>query len=205
MLKLWGRISSINVQKAVWCLDEIGLAYERIDVGGPFGMSDVYRAMNPNGLVPTLEEPDGFTLWESNAIVRYLAARHPESGLYPADPRVRADADRWMDWQCTAATPMLRDAFWQLIRTPPAERDAAALARSVEGSARVATILDRHFADRRFVTGDTFTMGDIPITCHVNRWYRLDVARPELPNLLRYRDEVLARPGGRTVVATPLS
>ena len=205
MLKLWGRISSINVQKVVWCLDELDLRYERVDIGGPFGMTPEYRRLNPNALVPTLQEPDGFTLWESNAILRYLVAKVPGTPLVPADLRARADADRWMDWQNTTATPAMRDAFWQIVRTPPEERDAAVLARSVDSSARVAGILDAHLADRPYVAGSNFTMGDIPLACHVNRWYRLPIERPSLPHLEAWWARVKARPGGRTVTALPLS
>lgn len=204
-MKLWGRISSINVQKVVWCLDELGFAYERIDIGGAFGTTPEYRQMNPNALVPTLEEPDGFTLWESNAIVRYLAAKVPGTPLLPADLRVRADADRWMDWQTTTATPALRDAFWQLVRTAPDQRDAAALARSVEASERMARILDARLADRPYVAGPDFTVGDIPLACHVHRWLALPIDRPKLPGLEAWYERVRVRPGGRTVVATPLA
>ena len=98
MLKVWGRNTSSNVQKVMWTVGEIGLKCERIDIGGPFGKNreGPYLGMNPNGLVPTLEEEDGFLLWESNSIVRYLAAKH-RNGLEPADPRTRALAQKWMD------------------------------------------------------------------------------------------------------------
>ena len=204
MPKLWGRISSINVQKVVWCLDEIGLAYERIDIGGAFGFTPEYRAMNPNVLVPTWQEDD-FTLWESNAIVRYLSDRHPGAALRPADPRVRADADRWMDWQTTTATPALRDAFWHLIRLAPENRDAALVAASTEASEKAARILDAHLAHRPYVAGDAFTMGDIPVACHVNRWLLMPVDRPALPHLQSWWERVRARPGARTVTALPLT
>ncbi len=204
MMTLWGRISSINVQKAVWCLDEIGLDYRRVDIGGPFGTTPEYRRLNPNILVPTLDD-DGFVLWESNAIVRYLAAKHPGAGLFPADPRVRADADRWMDWQATAATPAMRDAFWQLVRTKPEARDAALLARSVEASAAAAAILDDRLRDRAYVAGNAFTMGDIPVACHAHRWFALPIERPSLPYLEDWYGRVRARPGGRAVVTLSLS
>lgn len=204
MLKLWGRISSINVQKVVWCLDELGLAYERVDIGGPFGMTPEYRRLNPNALVPTLQDGD-FTLWESNAIVRYLSGLHPEAGLMPADPKVRADSDRWMDWQATNATPAMRDAFWQIVRTPADQRDATALATSVAASARNAAILDARLADRPYVAGAAFTVGDIPLACHINRWLLLPIERPPLPRLEAWWARVKARPGGQTVTALPLT
>lgn len=120
MLKIWGRANSINVQKVLWCCDELSLEYERIDAGGPFGRTQNpdYLAMNPNGLIPTISD-DGFTLWESNAIVRYLAAKHGVGGLCPEDLRERADADRWMDWQLGTLWVALRPVFIGLVRTPP--------------------------------------------------------------------------------------
>src|SRR5829696_9275573 len=126
MLTLWGRVNSINVQKVHWCLKELGLAYDRIEAGREFGVVDTpeYRRMNPNGLVPTIED-DGFVLWESNVIVRYLAARHGAGRLYPDDLRVRFDAERWMDWQATTLWPALRPVFIGLVRTPVAERDSS--------------------------------------------------------------------------------
>src|SRR5258707_7014358 len=123
MIKIWGRNTSVNVQKVMWALGEVGVPHERIDVGGSFGKNNepAYLAMNPNGLVPTLEE-DGFLLWESNSIVRYLAAKYGAGSLEPADLRVRASASRWMDWQLTRCAPAIHPIFWGLIRTPPEKR-----------------------------------------------------------------------------------
>src|SRR6266852_5561281 len=128
MIKIWGRNTSINVQKVMWAIDELGLARERIDVGGPFGKNNepAYLAMNPNGLVPTLEEDD-FVLWESNSVVRYLASKYGAGTLEPADLRARASASRWMDWQLTTTAPAIQPLFWGLIRTPPEKRDHAAI------------------------------------------------------------------------------
>src|SRR6266849_7004952 len=128
MIKIWGRNTSVNVQKVMWAVGELELPHERIDVGGAFGKNKepAYLAMNPNGLVPTLEE-DGFLLWESNAIVRYLAAKYGAGSLEPAELRVRASASRWMDWQLTVCAPAIQPLFWALIRTPPEKRDPAAI------------------------------------------------------------------------------
>src|SRR5271167_685826 len=124
MLKIWGRTTSSNVQKAMFAVGELGLAHDRIDIGGAFGMNReaAYLAMNPNGLVPTLEE-DGFLLWESNSIIRYLAAKFGAGKLEPADPQVRAKANQWMDWQLSVMGPAITPVFWGMIRTPPAERN----------------------------------------------------------------------------------
>ena len=129
MLKIWGRTTSSNVQKVMWAIGELGLKYERVDIGGPFGKNNepAYLAMNPNGLVPTLEEDDGFLLWESNSIVRYLAAKHGPGKLEPKDLRAQASAARWMDWQLSVAGPAITPVFWGLIRTPPEKRDQGAI------------------------------------------------------------------------------
>src|SRR5215475_14098002 len=125
MIKIWGRNTSSNVQKVMWAVGEIGLPHQRIDIAGPFGQNrePAYLAMNPNGLVPTLEEEDGFLLWESNSVVRYLAAKHPASGLEPRDPNARALASQWMDWQLSVFGPAITPVFWGLVRTPPEKRD----------------------------------------------------------------------------------
>ena len=143
MLRILGRLSSINVQKVVWCADELGLAYERTDVGGSFGGNRTpdYLEMNPNGLVPVIREDDGFVLYESNAIVRYLAAKDERASLWPRDPRKRADVDRWMEWQSTSFTPAMRDAFWQLIRVTADKRNAAAVEASRAESEKLSAIL----------------------------------------------------------------
>ena len=164
MLRIWGRISSVNVQKVVWCADELGLDYERIDCGGKFGRNDTpeYLAMNPNGLVPVIED-DGFVLYESNAIVRYLAARDSATSLWPDTPRGRADADRWMEWQSTAFTPAMWGAFWHLIRTPEDKRDAALIESSRVKSEKPGTSM--RISPRRYLTGDAFTPADIVVGC----------------------------------------
>jgi len=206
MLKIWGRITSINVQKVVWCADELGLAYERIDVGGAFGGTKTpeYLAMNPNSYVPTIEE-DGFVLYESNAIVRYLAARDPAAKIWPADLRARADADRWMEWQSNTFSPAMRDAFWQLIRTPEAERDAAAIERSRQAAERLAVILDGQLARNEYLTPNGFTAADVVVGCAAHRWLLLPVERPRLANLERWYGLVKSRPASRQVTSQKLS
>ncbi|WP_339501213.1 glutathione S-transferase, partial [Pseudomonas canadensis] len=140
MLTIWGRLNSHNVKKVAWFAEELALPYVRHDVGGQFGMSDAYLALNPNALVPTIED-DGFILWESNAILRYLAARHGGKSWWPEDPVQRAQADRWMDWQFDYADAQ-RGAFLHLIRRPLAERDPAVIAASAAACAAKMQILD---------------------------------------------------------------
>jgi glutathione S-transferase len=206
MLVIWGRDNSVNVQKPLWCLEELGVPYVRKDAGGTFGIVDTpeYRALNPNGLVPTMDE-DGFVLWESNAIVRYLAAKFSAGDLWPVDLRVRAEADRWMEWQNTTLWPALRPVFWNLIRTPVGQRDPDEMEASRLKTAKVLGILDAHLATRAFVAGDAFTMGDIPVGCGVWRWMALPIERPPLPNLQRWFDALAQRPAFAKTVMTPLT
>ena len=204
-MKLWGRLSSINVQKVVWCLDELGLRFERVDAGGEYGVVDTpeYRRLNPNGRVPTLDD-DGFVLWESNAILRYLAATRSGDVLWPVDPRTRADIDRWMDWQSTTATPGMRDAFWQLIRTDPQHRDPSLVARSAAASEDAAAILDGHLATRQFVAGERFSLADIVLGVHAHRWLSLPLERTPRPNLEAWYARLARRPAARPIFDLPI-
>jgi glutathione S-transferase len=206
MLRIWGRLTSVNVQKVVWTADELGLEYERLDAGGAFGIVQTpeYKAMNPNSLVPVIED-DGFVLWESNAIARYLASKSAATTLWPEDLRLRADVDRWMDWQATTYTPAMRDAFWQLIRTPAQKRDSAVLARSIADSEKAAAILDAHLEGREFVAGDAFTLADIVNGCATHRWLGLPCEKVRRPNLERWYGTLKSRPASRQVTSLALS
>ncbi len=206
MLRIWGRISSVNVQKVVWCADEIGLVYERTDVGGKFGGIDTpgYLAMNPNGLVPVIED-DGFVLYESNAIVRYLAAKHAGGTLWPHDLQRRADVDRWMEWQATNYTPAMWAAFWQLIRTPAGKRDAGVVEASRAKTDKLAAVLDGQLAGRRFLCGEDLTAADIVVGCAAHRWLNLPLERSPRPHLERWYAELKSRPGSRQVTSQALS
>jgi glutathione S-transferase len=206
MLRIWGRANSINVQKVLWCCCELGLEYDRIDAGNEFGVTKTpqYRALNPNALVPTIEDGD-FQLWESNVIVRYLAQKDEHSQLLPTDIKTRFDAERWMDWQATVFWPVLRPLFIELIRTPPAKRDMAVIAKGESLSLAAAQILDVRLSDRTYLTGESFSMGDIPAATTVHRWYALNIHHPELPNLRRWYELMKQRPPFRTIVMTPLS
>ena len=201
MLRIWGRLSSVNVQKVVWCAGELGLAFERTDVGGKFGGTDQpeFLAMNPTALVPVIDH-DGFVLTESNAIVRYLCA-HERSPLFPEAVHDRANVDRWMEWQSTNWTPAMGPAFWQLVRTPAAQRNAAALEESLAKSEKLAGVLDLHLARRRFVASDHFTAADIVIGCAAHRWLNLPAARKPRPHLERWYEELRSRPASAPVTS----
>ena len=207
MIKIWGRNTSANVQKVMWAIAEIGLPHERIDIGGPFGKNrePAYLAKNPNGLVPTLEEDDGFVLWESNSIVRYLAAKHRAGVLEPADPHTRARANAWMDWQLSVAAPAIADAFIGLIRTPAEKRNHAAIEASKERTIAAMTILHGELGKSAYVAGDTFSYGDIPVAIMAYRYRTLVPERPALPHLEHWYAAIAARPAFKAkVAAVPL-
>jgi glutathione S-transferase len=189
MIKIWGRNTSSNVQKAMWAVGELGLEYTRLDVGGAFGKNKEapYLAMNPNGLVPTLEEEDGFLLWESNSIVRYLAGKHDKANvLEPKDPRQRALASQWMDWQLSVVAPAITPAFWGLIRTPPEKRDKAAIKASQDKTTDAMKMLDAQLAKTAYVAGPAFSYCDIPVGVMAYRFRVLIPDRPPLANLERW-------------------
>jgi len=204
MLKVWGRVNSVNVKKVLWCIDELGLPYERVDAGLQFGVVNTpeYKKMNPMSLVPTIDD-DGFILWESHTIVRYLSDKFGKGVLRPMDIEPRNVANQWMDWAFTFQSSV-RDAFWNLIRTPEEKRDAKAIEASRVKSGQLIAILDAALANKHYVAG-TFSMGDIPIGCEVQRWIRLPMERPKLPNLEAWFERLCARPAFKKNVDIPLS
>jgi glutathione S-transferase len=206
VLRIWGRSNSINVQKVLWCCEELDVPYDRVDVGGPFGgnREPEYLRLNPNGLVPTISD-GGLVLWESNAIVRYLAARHGMGTLCPEDFAERADADRWMDWQLGTLWADFRPAFVGLVRTPPEERDRASIAAAIGQTAGNLALLDAHLAGRDYVTGPSLTMADIPLGVTAYRWFALDVERPAMPNLEAWYERLRARGPYSATVLSPLA
>ena len=196
MLKIWGRKTSSNVQKAMFAIGELKLPHERIDIGGPFGKNrePAYLAMNPNGLVPTLEEDDGFLLWESNSIVRYLAAKHQSVLFEPEDLRTRALAHKWMDWQLSVLGPAITPVFWGLVRTPAEKRDHAAIAAGKSKTADAVKMLDDQLGKTPFLAGDAFSYGDIPAGIMVRRYRDLVPERPQFNNVERWYAAIAGRP-----------
>ncbi|MGQ0525792.1 MAG: glutathione S-transferase family protein [Betaproteobacteria bacterium] len=206
MLTIWGRKNSINVQKVLWCCGELKLKYNRIDAGMEYGVNNTpeYRAMNPNGLVPTINY-DGFVLWESHAIVRYLSGLHGLGTLWPGTPRGFAEADRWMEWYNTTLWNNLRPVFWNLIRVAPEKRDMALVNESIKRLAANLEIADAHLAKNRYFGGGAFTMGDIPMGVAAFRWFNMPIERPPLRNLEAWFGRIMQRPAFKEHCAAPLT
>jgi glutathione S-transferase len=208
MPTIWGRANSVNVQKVLWCCEEIGLAYDRIDAGMQFGRNNEpdYLAMNPTGKIPTLVD-GGFTLWESNSILRYLAMQYaPGDALYPAEPKLRASVDRWLDWTLSTLQPTERPLFWGYVRAPAAERDAAQLAVHARETEKLWRVIDARLADRDFLEGDTFTLADLVVGAYARRWYGLPLPeRAALSSLDRWYAALETRAGFARHVAAPLT
>jgi len=203
---LWGRATSSNVMKVIWLLEELNLPYDRIDVGGAFGKTDTpkYRAMNPTGLVPTLQE-DNFTLWESNAILRYLCAAHaPDSPFWPQAPHARANVDHWMDAQQTVLNRSMTVLFLGLVRTLPEKRDDAAIKQAITDTARVWHMVSTQLAHHRYLAGDELTLADFPWGPFIHRWFAMSFDRPEVPHLRAWYDRLLERPAYKEHLAGPV-
>ena len=198
MITVWGRASSSNVQAVLWCLSELGVAYERIDAGFTYGVVDTpeYRAMNPNGKVPTIRDGDGTTLFESGAILRYLAALHAPDAFWPADPVARAGIDQWAEWaKQNIAQGFTVPIFWPAVRVPAGRRDPRAIAAAVRRlDEDVLAVADARLARHAFLAGEAFTLADIQLGHVLYRYFDLDIERAELPHLRRYFDELVARP-----------
>jgi glutathione S-transferase len=203
MLKIFGRKTSSNVQKVMWAVGELDLPHERIDIGGPFGgnREPAYLKLNPNGLVPTLEDGE-LILWESNAILRYLASQYGPGRLEPRDARTRALANQWMDWQLSVLGPAITPAFLGLIRTPPEQRDNAAIEASRTATVRAMTLFDTALGQGPYVAGQEFSLADIPIGIMAYRYAALVPERPVLSNLDRWYDRIASRAAFSTHVSS---
>jgi glutathione S-transferase len=206
MLKIWGRTTSINVQKVLWCCAELSLKYDRVDAGGKFGVNNTpeYLAMNPNGLVPTIQD-DGLTLWESHAIVRYLSRKHGRGTLWPNDDKVCANADRWMEWYSTTLWHNLRPVFLNLVRVEPDKRDMRQVEEARRKMADNLKMVELNLADGPYMAGSAFTMGDIPMGVALHRWFLLPIERPDYPRLAAYYERLKQRPAFAQHCAAPLS
>jgi glutathione S-transferase len=207
MLKIWGRASSSNVQKVLWCCAELDIAFERLDVGGPFGgnRDPEYLRMNPNGLVPTVKDGD-LIMWESNTICRYLAAtRNGGEQLYPRDPAARTHVERWMDWQLAVIAPPMGQLLFGLVRSTPETRDAAAIEAARRRAHTAWTIVDEELKDRPYLGGSELSLAEIALGTLIYRWFAFPIERPELPTLRAWYDRLHARPGFKKHIETPIT
>lgn len=205
MLKIWGRRSSINVQKVMWATAELGLQHEHIDAGGSFGGldTDEFRAMNPNARVPVIDD-DGVIVWESHAIVRYLAAKYGPGSLWPENPGARARSDMWMDWANTSLQPaFLNGVFWAFYRTPEDQRNWQVIRQGIARSAILFKLLDQHLAGREFISGNALTIGDIAVGAQLYRYFELEIDRPMIPNVETWYEQLSSRPAYRAHIMIP--
>jgi len=207
MLKIWGRKNSSNVRKALWCAEELGLTYEAVDAGGAFGVVDTpeYRALNPNGRIPLIED-DGFVLWESNTIVRYLAARHAAgTAWYPNNVRARASAEKWMDWTTSTFAEPFRHLFWGVLRTPAEQQDWDKINAALNSCGELLAVVDQALAEHPYLSGDEIGMGDIPLGSFIYAWFEMPIERPPLSNLQAWYTRLQQRPAYRKAVMTALT
>ena len=207
-LTIWGRANSINVMKALWCLAELDIPYERIDAGMEYGKNNEpeYLAMNPNARVPTLVDGD-YVLWESNSVMRYLCMEYGKgTTIYPIDPKTRAAVDRWLDWTLSTVQPVDRPVFWALVRTPKEKQDMAQIRKDVDAEAQVWAIAERQLSTRRYMEGDQFTIADIAVGLFVRRWLGVTgIDRPSFPHLERWYADIASRPSFAKELAVELT
>ncbi|OLP42872.1 glutathione S-transferase [Rhizobium oryziradicis] len=206
MLKIWGRANSTNVKKVLWMVEELDLVHQRIDAGGAFGVVNdpAYRAMNPNGLVPVLEDGD-VVLWESNTIVRYLASRYGDEGADQVGAVAQAQAEKWMDWATSSLALPFRDLFWGMVRTPEDQRDMAKINAAKEAVGKLLAIPDAALATQPYLSGDSLGVGDIPLGCFAYAWFEMPIERPNLPNLEAWYARLKGRDAYQHAVMTPLT
>jgi len=201
MLKIWGRANSLNVQKVMWTVGELGIAHERLDVGGRFGGLDrpAYLGMNPHARIPTIDD-GGVIVWESNAIVRYLAARYGEDVLWDRDPADRAHADQWMDWMQATLAPDFYELFWSSVRIPAERQKPQAIADAARRLRAHYAVVDRQLAAKPYLLGERLSMADIVIGATLYRYYEMPIERPGLAGIHGWYQRLIARPAYRTHV-----
>ncbi|MGZ9810984.1 glutathione S-transferase family protein [Pseudoroseicyclus sp. H15] len=205
-MKIWGRDNSTNVRKVLWCAEELGLTYEHVPAGGSFGLVSTpeFLALNPNGRVPCLQDGE-LVLWESNAIVRYLARQYGADGFAPADERLWAAADKWMDWASISLGGPFRDLFWNMVRCTPETRDEAAMLRGHEQCADLLKLADAALAEQPWFSGESLGIGDIPLGSIAYGWFNLPIERPAMPALEAWYERLTQREAYRKAVMTPLT
>jgi glutathione S-transferase len=205
VLTVWGRKSSFNLQKVMWLVGELGIAHRHIEAGGKFGGLDTpeFRAMNPHGRVPVIDD-GGIVVWESHAILRYLAARYGEGAFWSEDAPTRSLSDRGMDWAQTTLQPdFLNGVFWGFYRTPEAERNLPAIERAIGRCRQHFQLLDTIIDGKPFLLGDRLSLADIVIGTHFYRYFGLEIARPSIPNVEAWYQRLQQRAAYRAHVMVP--
>ncbi|MEM9795445.1 MAG: glutathione S-transferase family protein [Pseudomonadota bacterium] len=204
MLHVWGRRSSSNVQALMWCIGELGLPFERQDAGHVYGVTDTdqFHAMNPNRTVPVLRDDNGPALWETGAILRYLAARYGDAAFWPDDPLQRAQVDMWAEWaKINVAMGFTGPVFWRVVRMPEHKRDPQAVERALQGLDDKLRIADQRLAEHEWLAGSALTIADIQLGHMLYRYFDIDIARPEWPSLFPYFQRLMTRQAYRDHVA----
>ena len=204
MIKSWGRRSGFNVQKVLWLMDELQLDYDHTELGGEFGGLDDpdFRAMNPHGKVPVIND-GGVVVWESHAILRYLAAKYGAGSVWSSDPAQQSLADRWMDWSLSRLQPDFMDIFWGFYRTPPSKHDPVFIEAAHQKCIDDFKLLDTHLAQQPFLAGDHFTVGDIPAGTALFRYFSLEIEHPDVPHVRAWYERLQERAGYRAHVMLP--
>lgn len=205
-IKIWGRINSSNVRKVLWCAEELGLEYQQIDAGGAFGVVETpeYRSLNPNGRIPCLQDGE-FTLFESNAICRYLAQKYGTVPFVSKDPHQWALADQWMDWTTFSFGMPFRNLFWNMVRTAPEDRDQQAIDLGIAHCSEQFAVADTVLKDQPYLSGAACGAGDIPLGCLAYAWFNMDIPRPDLPHLHAWYKRLTERPAYRKGVMSALT
>ncbi|MBL1420908.1 MAG: glutathione S-transferase family protein [Alphaproteobacteria bacterium] len=196
MLKIWGRQSSSNVQSVLWCLDELKLDFERVDAGFTYGLvdSEEFRAMNPNGTVPVLRDGQDSAIWETGAILRYLAAVYGGDGFWPQEPAARAQVDKWAEWaKLNVAGKFTVPIFWQLVRTAPSQQDPVAIEKALKILNKFLKVADEQLGKQAFLAGDCLTLADIQFGHCLYRYFDMDMRRADFVHIERYYGQLTAR------------
>lgn len=206
MLTIWGRGNSSNVKKALWCAAELGLDYIHTNAGGSYGKvnQESYRSLNPNGLIPLLQDGD-FALWESNTIVRYLAAKFGQAPFYPQELQARAAAEKWMDWTTSTIAVPFRTLFLGMVRTLPDQRDMPQIETAIAELEQQFAIVEQTLAGQPYLSGKEFGIGDIPLGSFIYTWFEMPIKRQPRPHLERWYQQLCTRLAYQNTVMTPLT
>ena len=197
MIRVWGRKTSSNVQALMWCIGELGLEYERFDIGHKYGGNDTpeFLAMNPNGTVPVIRDGEGQPLWETGAILRYLAGKYGADEFWPQDPERRAETDKWTEWaKISVAMIFTAPVFWMVVRTAAKDQDHQALEKSLQNLNKKLAIAEAQIARHGYLAGSAFTLADIQFGHSLYRYFDIAIERPSFPAIEHYYEKLTQRP-----------